>query len=59
MSSYTLKQLPVILRNFELKDVPKVLQIIDSEYAKGAESYNQFLDKCRHINDDAYPSYLE
>lgn len=59
MSSYTLKQLPIILRNVELKDVPKVLQIIDSEYAKGAESYNQFLDKCRHINDDAYPSYLE
>lgn len=59
MSSYTLKHLPIILRNVELKDVSKVLRVIDSEYAKGTESYNQFLDKCRHSNDDAYPSYLE
>lgn len=59
MSSYTLKQLPVILKSVELKDVSKVLRVIDSEYAKGADSYNQFLDKCRHTNDDAYPAYLE
>jgi len=59
MSTYTLHQLPVILHNVELKDVSKVLRMIDSEYAKGIDSYNQFLDKCRHSNDDAYPAYLE
>lgn len=59
MTSYTLHQLPMVLKYVDPNNVSKVLQVIDSEYAKGAESYNQFLDKCRHINDDAYPSYLE
>lgn len=59
MTSYTLHQLPMVLKYVDPNNVSKVLQVIDSEYAKGAESYNQFLDKCRQCNDDAYPSYLE
>ena len=59
MSSYTLHQLPMVLRYVAPNNVSKVLQVIDSEYGKGTESYNQFLDKCRHSNYDAYPSYLE
>ena len=59
MSSYILHQLPMVLRYVDLNNASNVLRVIDSEYAKGTESYNQFLDKCRHSNDDAYPSYLE
>ena len=47
MTSYTLHQLPMVLKYVDPNNVSKVLQVIDSEYAKGAESYNQFLDKCR------------
>lgn len=59
MNSYTLHQLPImVLRYVAPNNVPKVLQIIDSEYSKGIDSYNQFLDKCRQCNNDAYLSYL-
>ena len=50
MSSYTLHQLPMVLRYVAPNNVSKVLQVIDS--------YNRFLDKCRQCNNDAYPSYL-
>lgn len=58
MTSYTLHQLPMVLRYVASNNVSKVLQIIDSEYGKGIDSYNRFLDKCRQCNNDAYPSYL-
>lgn len=58
MSSYTLHQLPMVLRYVAPNNVSKVLQVIDSEYGKGIDSYNRFLDKCRQYNNDAYPSYL-
>ena len=57
MSTHTL-HLPVILRHVTTSDVPNVLRKIESEYGKGVDSYNQFLDKHRHATDDAYPSYL-
>ena len=58
MSTYTLHQLPIILRYVNASDAPKVLRKIESEYRKGVDFYNQLLDKCRHATDDAYPSYL-
>jgi len=56
MHSFVLKQFPVILRNVGPTNASKMLQKLNSEYGKGIDEYNRFIDA--HRSGDAYPSYL-
>lgn len=58
MSSFILKQYPILLRNMNMGSSFKALQKLESRYEEGIDSYNQFIDECRNHTSDAYPSYL-
>ena len=56
MHTFILKQLPLILRNVGPTNASKILVKLNSEYGKGIDDYNRFIEA--HRSGDAYPSYL-
>ena len=56
MHTFILKQLPLILRSVGPTNASKILVKLNSEYEKGSDEYNQFIEAHRY--GDAYPSYL-
>ena len=56
MHTFVLKQFPSILRSVDPTNASKMLEKLNSEYEKGIDEYNRFIDT--HRSGDAYPSYL-
>lgn len=56
MHTFILKQFPMILRSVDPTNASKILGKLNSEYGKGIDEYNRFIDA--HRSGDAYPSYL-
>lgn len=52
MHTFILKQLPLILRNVGPTNASKILVKLNSEYGKGIDEYNRFIDA--HRSGDAY-----
>lgn len=56
MHTFVLKQFPSILRSVGPTNASKMLGKLNSEYEKGVDEYNHFIEE--HRSGDAYPSYL-